>query len=85
LFHDPRRPPVSIQSRALGQIYEIPPKEARALGELGVDHRGVLVGDGSFRRAQSVDQGSANSIGCAEHVERLRADPIGDVAGSKRR
>ena len=41
----------------LVQIYEIStPEEARALGNLGVDHIGVLVGDGSFPREQSVDQ-----------------------------
>src|SRR5215211_22018 len=41
----------------LVQIYEIStPEEARALGGLGVDHIGVLVGDGSFPREQSVDQ-----------------------------
>jgi phosphoribosylanthranilate isomerase len=41
----------------LVQIYEIStPEEARALGSLGVDHIGVLVGDGSFPREQSVDQ-----------------------------
>jgi phosphoribosylanthranilate isomerase len=38
------------------QIYEISsPQEARALAELGVDHIGVLVGDGSFPREQSID------------------------------
>jgi phosphoribosylanthranilate isomerase len=41
----------------LVQIYEISsPEEARALGDLGVDHIGVLVGDGSFPREQSIDQ-----------------------------
>jgi len=41
----------------LVQIYEIStPEEARELGNLGVDHIGVLVGDGSFPREQSVDQ-----------------------------
>ena len=41
----------------LVQIYEIStPEEASALGNLGVDHIGVLVGDGSFPREQSVDQ-----------------------------
>jgi phosphoribosylanthranilate isomerase len=39
------------------QIYEITtPEEARALGELGVDHIGVLVGDGSFPRERTIDQ-----------------------------
>jgi phosphoribosylanthranilate isomerase len=41
----------------LVQIYETSsPEEARALAGLGVDHIGVLVGDGSFPREQSVDQ-----------------------------
>ena len=41
----------------LVQIYETSsPEEARALAELGVDHVGVLVGDGSFPREQSVDR-----------------------------
>src|SRR5262245_51090205 len=40
----------------LVQIYETSsPEEAKALGELGVDHIGVLVGDGSFPRERSVD------------------------------
>jgi phosphoribosylanthranilate isomerase len=40
----------------LVQIYEISsPEEANALGELGVDHIGVLVGDGSFPRELTVD------------------------------
>ena len=41
----------------LVQIYEIAsPEQARALGELGVDHIGVLVGDGSFPREQPIDR-----------------------------
>src|SRR5215471_4359883 len=41
----------------LVQIYEVSsPEEARALADLGVDHIGVLVGDGSFPREQSVDR-----------------------------
>src|SRR5690348_7561435 len=41
----------------LVQIYEIAsPEEARALGELGVDHIGVLVGDGAFPREQPIDR-----------------------------
>jgi phosphoribosylanthranilate isomerase len=40
----------------LVQIYETSsPEEANALGELGVDHIGVLVGDGSFPREQTID------------------------------
>jgi phosphoribosylanthranilate isomerase len=41
----------------LVQIYEIAtPEQARAVGELGVDHIGVLVGDGSFPREQPIDR-----------------------------
>jgi len=41
----------------LVQIYEISsPEEARAVDELGVDHIGVLVGDGSFPREQPIDR-----------------------------
>jgi phosphoribosylanthranilate isomerase len=41
----------------LVQIYEISsPEQARAVGELGVDHIGVLVGDGSFPREQPIDR-----------------------------
>jgi len=39
------------------QIYEVTtPAEARALGAMGVDHIGVLVGDGSFPREQTIDK-----------------------------
>jgi phosphoribosylanthranilate isomerase len=39
----------------LVQIYETSsPEEAKALSDLGVDHIGVLVGDGSFPREQSI-------------------------------
>ncbi len=39
------------------QIYETSTtEEARALAEIGADHIGVLVGDGSFPREHSVDQ-----------------------------
>lgn len=42
------------------QIYEVStPHEARALSELGVDHIGVLVGDGSFPREQSLPAAAA--------------------------
>src|SRR5690349_5878353 len=41
----------------LVQIYEISsPEEARAVDELGVDHIGVLVGDGSLPREQPIDR-----------------------------
>ena len=48
---------IEEQRLMLVQIYEISsPEEARALADLGVDHIGVLVGDGSFPREQSVDR-----------------------------
>ena len=38
------------------QIYEVTtPAEARALGVMGVDHIGVLVGEGSFPREQTIE------------------------------
>jgi len=40
----------------LVQIYETTtPEEANVLGDLGVDHIGVLVGDGSFPRERTID------------------------------
>jgi phosphoribosylanthranilate isomerase len=39
------------------QIYEVTtPAEAQALGAMGVDHIGVLVGDGSFPREQTIEK-----------------------------
>ena len=39
------------------QIYEVTTSaEARALGAMGVDHIGVLVGDGSFPREQTTEK-----------------------------
>src|SRR5262245_53916508 len=39
------------------QIYEVTrPAEAHALGAMGVDHIGVLVGDGSFPREQTIEK-----------------------------
>ena len=44
----------------LVQIYEVQtPEEARALASLGVDHIGVLVGDGAFPRELSIAQANA--------------------------
>ena len=41
----------------LVQIYEVSsPEEARTLCTFGVDHIGVLVGDGAFPREQSVQK-----------------------------
>jgi phosphoribosylanthranilate isomerase len=39
------------------QVYEVTTAaEARALGTMGVDHIGVLVGDGSFPREQTIEK-----------------------------
>jgi phosphoribosylanthranilate isomerase len=39
------------------QIYEVTtPAEARAFGAMGIDHIGVLVGDGSFPREQTIEK-----------------------------
>jgi len=44
----------------LVQIYETStPEEASALGELGVDYIGILVGDGSFPRERTIDNARA--------------------------
>ncbi len=44
-------------ARILTQIYEIgSPEEARAISAMGIDHVGVLVGDGEFPREQSLAQ-----------------------------
>ena len=41
----------------LTQIYEVStPAEARAISEIGVDHIGVLVGDGKFPREVPPEQ-----------------------------
>lgn len=44
----------------LTQIYEIStPEEARAVSEIGIDHVGVLVGDGEFPREQPLARATA--------------------------
>ena len=59
----------------LVQIYEVTsPEEASALAELGVDHIGVLVGDGEFPREQSVQaQSRSTAAGC--RLGSLSASP----------
>jgi phosphoribosylanthranilate isomerase len=55
----------------LVQIYEVQTaEEARALARLGVDHIGVLVGDGAFPRELSIAQ--ANAIFAAVPAGRKR-------------
>jgi hypothetical protein len=41
----------------IAQIYEVStPAEAHALGAMGVDHIGVLVGEGSFPRERTIEK-----------------------------
>ena len=54
------------------QVYEVSsPGEARALSGFGVDHIGVLVGDGTFPREQSI-----------EHARRIFAAIVAPSKGS---
>ena len=64
----------------LVQIYEVQtPEEARALAGLGVDHIGVLVGDGAFPRELSIAQANAIFAALPSAAKRvalsLSADP----------
>jgi phosphoribosylanthranilate isomerase len=64
----------------LVQIYEVQtPDEARALTELGVDHIGVLVGDGAFPRELSIARTTAIFAAVSGRAKRvalsLSADP----------
>ena len=64
----------------LVQIYEVQtPEEAVALARLGVDHIGVLVGDGAFPRELSTDRASAIFAALPPGAKRvalsLSADP----------
>ena len=64
----------------LVQIYEVQtPEEARALAGLGVDHIGVLVGDGAFPRELSIAQTNAIFAAVSAGKKRvalsLSADP----------
>src|SRR4029077_1249018 len=51
---------LQVRNAACGmivQIYEVTtPAEVRALGAMGVDHIGVLVGEGSFPREQTIEK-----------------------------
>jgi phosphoribosylanthranilate isomerase len=52
--------PQAETATMLTQIYEIgSPEEARAISELGIDHIGVLVGDGEFPREQPLSRAGA--------------------------
>jgi len=64
----------------LVQIYEVQtPQEALALAKLGVDHIGVLVGDGAFPRELSPAQTTATFTALPPRTKRvalsLSADP----------
>ena len=64
----------------LVQIYEVQaPEEAVALARLGVDHIGVLVGEGAFPRELTADRASAIFAALPPGVKRaalsLSADP----------
>ena len=62
------------------QIYEVSsPEEAAAISDLGVDHIGILVGDGSFPREQSFERAKA-ILNAIKHPSKgsilcLSADP----------
>jgi len=71
----------------LTQIYEVAtPREANALCGLGVDHIGILVGDGAFPREQSLAAAAAIRAAvrqpCRCSALFLSAD-IGRIAGHK--
>jgi phosphoribosylanthranilate isomerase len=62
------------------QIYEVrTPEEAGALARLGVDHIGVLVGNGAFPRELTADRASAVFAALPARAQRvalsLSADP----------
>jgi hypothetical protein len=49
-----------VASSVLTQIYEVStPEEARLISQVGVDHIGILVGNGEFPREQLVDSAAA--------------------------
>ena len=68
------------------QIYEIStPAEAHAVGAMGVDHIGVLVGEGSFPREQTIEQtreifaaipagSKASALSLSHDVELITSD-----------
>jgi phosphoribosylanthranilate isomerase len=67
--------------RMLVQIYEVSsPDEARALGDIGVDHIGVLVGDGSFPREHSISQARAIFLAVPPSSKRSALILSADVA-----
>jgi phosphoribosylanthranilate isomerase len=65
----------------LVQIYEIQtPREAIALAALGVDHIGVLVGDGAFPRELPADRAKAIFAALPPSAKRVALSLSGDPA-----
>ena len=57
----------------LVQIYEVTTRaEARALGAMGVDHIGVLVGEGSFPREQTIEKAREIFAAIPPGIKRFR-------------
>ena len=55
------------------QIYEVTTAaKARALGATGIDHVGVLVGEGSFPHEQTIRKGARNFCGDPRGIKRIR-------------
>jgi phosphoribosylanthranilate isomerase len=62
------------------QIYEITsPEEAAAISAMGVDHIGVLVGDGSFLREQSTARAYEIFAGIHSGARRCTLSLLGEV------
>ncbi|MBV8506720.1 MAG: phosphoribosylanthranilate isomerase [Alphaproteobacteria bacterium] len=65
----------------LVQIYEVQtPEEAVALARLGVDHIGVLVGDGAFPRELTTDRASAIFAALPPGANRVALSLSADLA-----
>jgi phosphoribosylanthranilate isomerase len=69
----------------LVQIYEVQtPEEAVALARLGVDHIGVLVGDGAFPRELSVEQAKAIFAATPSSAKRVALSLSSELAEVER-
>jgi phosphoribosylanthranilate isomerase len=69
----------------LVQIYEVQtPEEAAALARLGVDHIGVLVGDGAFPRELSVEQAKAIFAATPSGAKRVALSLSSELAEVER-